>query len=96
MRQEHRLRAETIAIRGRGWIRNAVRLVGLVAVLLGAFNGIFVPALGANAVFPMYRVLLPGSGFVSTGSQALAGPAVTLYLADYALMGVGAVLGWFA
>lgn len=96
MKEEHRITAETAAVRGRGWLRTAVRTVGIVALLLGAFNGIIGPAAGAEALAPIYRTVLPTHGLVSTGDQALVGPAITLWLADYALMAVGAALSWFA
>jgi hypothetical protein len=96
MKEEHRITAETAALRGRGWLRTAVRTLGIIVLLLGAYNGILAPAAGVDALLPVYRTVLPTHGLVSTGDQALVGPAIMLWLADYVAMAVGAALAWFA
>lgn len=75
--------AEAYAIRGRGLSRTAVQLLGIGAVLLGAYNFLLEPFVVASVVLPIYREVILG---------VLAVEATML--ADIALMVVGAILGW--
>lgn len=76
--------AEAYAIRGRGLGRTAVQLLGIGAVLLGAYNFLLEPFVVASVILPIYREVFLG---------ALAVEATML--ADIALMVVGAILAWF-
>jgi len=83
-RKRVRLSAEAYTIRGRGWVRLAVQLVGAAAMLIGAFNLLFADYVVWDAVLTVYRDVL---GSVITYREDV--------LADIALMVVGAVLAWF-
>jgi hypothetical protein len=76
-----KITAETTAIRGRGWVRSAVRLVGLVLVIAGGVNLLLV-----DAVLPV--------GVYRETWVALAGiPAWPL--GDFIAIGAGAAVAWF-
>jgi len=82
-RERARVTAEAYGIRGRGWLRTLVRLVGIAAVLVGACNFLLAPFLVTPPLFVAYRSLL-GSVFVLP----------TAFFADIGLMVVGAVVAW--
>jgi hypothetical protein len=75
--------AEAYAIRGRGLGRTAVQLLGIGAVVLGAYNFLLEPFVVASVILPVYREVILG---------VLAVEATML--ADIALMVVGAILAW--
>lgn len=76
-----KITAETTAIRGRGWLRLVVRLLGIGLLLLGATN------LLGFGLWTGYRSLWP----------ALAAPSegVAVYAADFAVACVGAAIAHF-
>ena len=78
---------ETTAVRTRGWVRFGLSVVGVALVLLGAWNLLLAPTLGIAPLFPEYRRFLPAT-VVSDGG--------VVRLADVALMGIGAIAGWFS
>lgn len=79
-----RVSLEAYGIRSRGWIRHIIRLVGIAAVIIGAYNFLLAPFLSAGALFTAYRDIL---GPLFTSSSPI--------LPDVALMIGGAVVGWF-
>lgn len=76
--------AEAYAIRGRGLSRTAVQLVGIAAVVIGAYNFLLAPAVVTGPVATIYRDV---AGQFVRGQSAV--------LADIGLMAVGAVVAWF-
>jgi hypothetical protein len=83
-RDRARVTAEAYGIRGRGWLRSGIRLLGIVAVLLGAYNLLLAPFLVTPELVTVYRD-------VAASLFVLPSPI----LADIALMAVGAVVAWF-
>jgi hypothetical protein len=76
-----KITAETAAIRGRGWVRLVVRLVGIALVVIAGAN-----LLLADSIWP---VVVYRDAWV-----ALAGiPAWPL--GDFLAIGVGAAIAWF-
>jgi len=66
--------AEAYAIRGRGLSRTAVQLLGIGAVLLGAYNFLLEPFVVASVVLPIYReVILGVLAIVFLGPQLMSG-----------------------
>jgi hypothetical protein len=80
-----KITAETTAIRGRGWLRLALRLVGIALVLLGAAN-----MFGAE-LWTGYR------GFFEAGVMVVGDPnrGRFIYVADIIVMTAGAVVAHF-
>jgi hypothetical protein len=79
--------AEVGYLRIRGLVRTGIRFIGVLAVLLAAYNWLFWAPLGGEPFFTVYRSLLPLSG-------ATAG-ATIIHPADLVLMVVGAIIAWF-
>jgi len=76
-----KITAETAAIRGRGWVRLVIRLVGIALVVAGGLNLILV-----DAVLPV--------GVYREAWVALAGiPAWPV--GDFVAIGVGAAVAHF-
>lgn len=82
-RERLRTTAEVSAIRGRGWLRTLLQLLGIAAVLVGAFNLILADFVVTDAIFTSYRGLLAGA---FTFQEAT--------FADLALLVAGAILAW--
>jgi len=76
-----KISAETAAIRGRGWVRLALRLAGIGLVLLGAAN------LFGVEVWTAYRSVWPAVIEPSDGQL--------VYAADFAVAVVGAAIANF-
>jgi len=76
-----KISAETAAIRGRGWVRLALRLAGIVLVVLGAAN------LFGLEVWTAYRSVWPAVVEPSDGQL--------LYAADFAVAVAGAAVANF-
>ena len=76
------MNTEVWGIRLRGWTRNGIRALGIVLVLLAAYNALVVPSFG-TPVFAPYRMI--------SGATGVALPTVD----DVLLMTVGASLTWF-
>jgi hypothetical protein len=76
-----RITAETAAIRGRGWVRNLVRLVGIALVIVAGTN-----LLLSDSIWPVvvYRDL-----------WAAATAAPVWPVGDVVAIGVGAAVAWF-
>jgi uncharacterized membrane protein len=75
---------EAYGIRGKGWIRSTVRLLGIAAVLLGAYNFLASPFLVTPEFFTTYREI---AGIVLIAPSPI--------LSDIGLMVIGAVVAWF-
>jgi hypothetical protein len=75
--------AESYGIRSRGFLRTAVQVIGIVAVLVGAYNYLLAPIVATGPVATVYRE-------VAFGQLAVASPM----LADIALMAAGAIVAW--
>lgn len=73
-------------LRLRTQFKTVLRLIGLTAVLFGAYNMLIVPFLATESWAP-YRVL----GSVLVGTELLS----AVYLGDVALIAVGAVVVWW-
>ena len=82
-RERLRTTAEVSAIRGRGWIRTILQLLGIAAVLVGAFNLILAQYVVTEAIFTGYRTVFAG---VFTFQEAT--------FADLVLLVAGAILAW--
>ena len=78
-----KITAETYAIRGRGWLRLAIRLVGIVLVIAGGAN-LLVGASGSLLPVAIYR------GVWTSLSGVAAWP-----LGDAVAIGVGAAVANF-
>lgn len=80
-----KLDAETAGIRGRTLLRTTVQTLGVLAVLLGAWNLLAVPAV--DSVEPVLAV-------VYATALGLADPIVSP-LAHVILIAAGAIAAWF-
>jgi len=76
-----KISGETVAIRGRAWVRLAVRLAGIALVVVGALN------LFGVEVWTAYRSVWPAVVEPSDGQL--------LYAADFAVAVVGAAIANF-
>jgi hypothetical protein len=76
-----KITAETAAIRGRGWLRLAVRLTGIAIVVIGAAN------LFGVEVWTAYRSVWPAVVEPSDGQL--------LYAADFVVAVVGGAIANF-
>jgi hypothetical protein len=76
-----RITGETAAIRGRAWLRLAIRLAGLALVLVGAAN------LFGVELWTAYRSVWPAVVEPSEGQL--------VYAADFAVAVVGAAVAHF-
>jgi len=76
-----KITAETAAIRGRGWVRLVVRLVGIAFVVVAGANLLF-----ADSVWPV--VVYRDAWAAATGAPAWP-------VGDFVMIGVGAAIGWF-
>jgi len=83
-RERARVTAEAYGIRGRGWVRWGIRMLGIAAVLVGGYNVVFAPLLVTPELFTAYRAVI-ASLFV------LPSP----FVVDIALMALGATVAWF-
>jgi hypothetical protein len=82
-RERMAVTAESYGIRGRSLMRTAIQLLGVAAVLVGAFNYLLAPVVEAQAIITIYR---------TAAFDYLAFPSSML--ADIALMVVGAIVAW--
>jgi hypothetical protein len=80
-----KISAQTTGIRLRARARLLTQLVGIAAVLLGAFNMLVVPAVGVEPVATAYRGL---AGVAAVGDRGV------VVVADVGLMAAGAVVSW--
>lgn len=83
-RERARITAEAYGIRSRGWLRAVLQVVGVAAVLVGAYNFLVAPYVVTGAVAPAYRDL--AATVIAVPSQMLA---------DILLMVIGAIVAWF-
>lgn len=82
-RERMAVAAESYGIRARSLMRTAIQLLGVAAVLVGAFNYLLAPVAEAGAIITIYR---------TAAFDHLAVPSAML--ADIALMVVGAIVAW--
>jgi len=82
--QRIRVSMEAYGIRGKSWIRFIIRLLGIGAVLLGAYNFLVAPFLVTPEFFTAYR-----------GISEVVLVAPSPFLSDIGLMVLGAVVAWF-
>jgi hypothetical protein len=75
--------AEPYLIRGRSIARTTVQVVGILAVLVGAFNYLLAPALTTGPVLTVYRDVAFSVLAFNIASAA-----------DIGLMVVGAIVAW--
>jgi len=77
--------AETYKIRSRGLLRTAVQIVGIAAVLIGAYNYLIAPMAVTGPVFIGYRGAV--SNFLATPNPIIA---------DMIIIVAGAIVAWMA
>jgi hypothetical protein len=79
-----KIRAETVYLRSRAWLRTFLGLFGLGLVVLGAVNML----LGAE-LFVWYRDLFPMLTVADGANRPI------IHVADVAVVAIGAVIAWF-
>ncbi|MFB6126811.1 MAG: hypothetical protein ABEJ79_05920 [Halolamina sp.] len=87
-----RSRAEVGAIRTKGRVRNAIRLSGIVLVLLGGYNLLLG---GTEPIFAVYRPVLSSILLAGDPGVVLADGGGGFFLADAFAMALGAATAWF-